>query len=475
MDDESKLDFMSRTKVSLTQNKIWCLVTQRDNVCFSFKFKEDAKGQDVMDEVCNKLGIVEKDYFGLQYTNSRGEIHWLNMRNRISRQINKPEPFSLMFCVKFYVQPHQLLQESTRWQFFLNVKEDLLAGKYHEVNLPYLYALLSQAEAGDFCENHISYNPSRCSHWLPEFRSEVIIEHCKLQGMSKEAAQFFLLKEVAESDDYGMEHHYVRLDSNNKPVFLGIGIDCLKLDKGNDLIERVPFNCLRMATRSGKTVKLDICSSDIGDIVSIVYQLNSKDSAQALYRSITEHHAFYRCDSIRPAVKQQVARDFFDTFLSWLPSDHMTEQNYIFDTERTCTEAYDHARRILYNFGSSAAATIHAKNDEDKTRELNELSEVECLRSQVIRLTNQVEQWKESFNCSVCRDRIIDVVLECGHTICFDCSELCKNCPFCRNKIKNKTKFFLGLNHIVSTSEDNLLKENIELSNEIQPIQQLVP
>ena len=219
-----------------------------------------------------------------------------------------------------------------------------------------------------------------------------------------------------------------------------------------------------MATRSGKTVKLDICSSDVGDIVSIVYRLNSKESAQALYRSITEHHAFYRCDSIRPAVKQQVARDFFDTLFSWLPSDHMTEQNYIFDTERTCTEAYDHARRILYNFGSSAAATIHAKNDgEDTTQEMNEVSEVECLRNQVIRLTNQVEQWKDSFNCSVCRDRVVDVVLQCGHTICFDCSELCKICPFCRNKIKNKTKFYLAFNHV-----DHMPEENSALKNDLK-------
>ena len=55
MDDEDRLDVLSRTKVSFNQGKIWCLVTQRDNVCFSFKFKEDAKGQDVMDEVNNKF------------------------------------------------------------------------------------------------------------------------------------------------------------------------------------------------------------------------------------------------------------------------------------------------------------------------------------------------------------------------------------------------------------------------------------
>ena len=61
-----------------------------------------------------------------------------------------------------------------------------------------------------------------------------------------------------------------------------------------------------MATHSSKTVKLDIYTSDVGELESVVFRLNSKDAACTLYRSITEHHAFYRCDSVRPAVKEQV-------------------------------------------------------------------------------------------------------------------------------------------------------------------------
>ena len=54
-----------------------------------------------------------------------------------------------------------------------------------------------------------------------------------------------------------------------------------------------------------------------------------------------------------------MARDFLDTLLSWLHQDGgNTEHNYIFDTERTCREAYDHARRTLYNFGASTATAL---------------------------------------------------------------------------------------------------------------------
>ena len=65
-------------------------------------------------QVCEQFGIIETDYFGLQYTGSKGEQLWLNMRNRISHQLPGTAPYRLSLRVKFFVQPHFLLQETTR-------------------------------------------------------------------------------------------------------------------------------------------------------------------------------------------------------------------------------------------------------------------------------------------------------------------------------------------------------------------------
>ena len=51
----------------------------------------------------------------------------------------------------------------------------------------------------------------------------------------------------------------------------------------------------------------------------------------------------------------------------------------------------------------------------------------------------------ESFNCSVCRDVVVDTVLQCGHLICGTCGTLCELCPLCRTTITSKTKFYLPL------------------------------
>lgn len=214
-----------------------------------------------------------------------------------------------------------------------------------------------------------------------------------------------------------------------------------------------------MAINSGKTVKLDIYATDNGETETVVYRLSSKEAACSLYRSITEHHAFYKCDSVRPAVKEQVSRDFFDTVLSWFHDDNNTTQNYIFDTERTCREAYDHARRTLYNFGSSAAANFKAKTKASFSKNFSEGDDL-GLQQKVNELTEDLRSLAEAFYCPVCRDAVVDVVLQCGHLICAECGNICEECPFCRAQILTKTKFYMPvtLMHDTGTSQKVMLE-----------------
>lgn len=63
------------------------------------------------------LGIIEVDYLGLQYLGQKGEMLWINMRNQIKQQMtsaNTP-PYRFQLKVKFFVPPHLLLQEVTRY------------------------------------------------------------------------------------------------------------------------------------------------------------------------------------------------------------------------------------------------------------------------------------------------------------------------------------------------------------------------
>lgn len=142
-----------------------------------------------------------------------------------------------------------------RKQFFLNVKYEIMNGKYDSIEnkLPRLYALIAQVESGQFKENHISYNPSRTSNWDSNFRTRVIFEHSKLYDMSPEVAKFFCLKEVAEIDEYGMEYYAIRSEDNSHDVQFGIGIDSIRIDHGDEEIQRYLF-CFKTHKNIQKSV-----------------------------------------------------------------------------------------------------------------------------------------------------------------------------------------------------------------------------
>ena len=63
-------------------------------------------------QVCGRLNILEKDYFGLKYSGKHGEQLWVNLRNPIHEQVD--DRTELELCVKFFVKPRKLLQSVTR-------------------------------------------------------------------------------------------------------------------------------------------------------------------------------------------------------------------------------------------------------------------------------------------------------------------------------------------------------------------------
>ncbi|KTG42796.1 hypothetical protein cypCar_00032897 [Cyprinus carpio] len=90
-----------------------CHVTRPDAVVMEIEVDAKANGEDCLNKVCRKLGIIEVDYFGLQFSGSKGENLWLNLRNRISQQMDNLTPCRLRLRVKFFVEPHLILQEQT--------------------------------------------------------------------------------------------------------------------------------------------------------------------------------------------------------------------------------------------------------------------------------------------------------------------------------------------------------------------------
>ncbi|XP_074618274.1 E3 ubiquitin-protein ligase MYLIP-like [Acropora palmata] len=419
-----------------------CHVSLPDFVVTEFKLREKARGQELLQEVCKRLGIIEVDYFGLQFTGPKNEVLWLNTRNMIRRQIPGASPYRLQFRVKFFVQPQYLLQDSTRHQFFLHLKKDLEEGKItpEPEKAASVYALIAQATVGDHGD---SYSPCDfCqgteveSQWTSEFRANVSVEHSKLKGVRSAAAKQFFIKEMSLMENYGIEYHLVKNESGLS-LNIGVGSEEITIcDDDLNFVERFSYSCLKMATQEKNNLCLTMITPNSENM--FIFRLLSQEAACALYRSITEYHAFYRCDTVRNNVTDQFTRDLKESLISFF-DDKCSEKKYIFDVQRTSREVYDHWRRVLFKRGCDP---IQNNKVVDQHKENPQTSD--CHAAQ---LQERLTKMEDSLKCKICMDRQIDTVFcPCGHMVsCSVCPANIDSCPICRANIERAQHAFFPI------------------------------
>lgn len=105
----------------------------RVRVSRSNLLQRKAKGRDLLDQVCEAINLIEKDYFGLVYSDRYDPRNWLELDKRIAKFMKSTstrkhtsgfqfinlllldEPWKFSFEVKFYPpDPAQLQEDITR-------------------------------------------------------------------------------------------------------------------------------------------------------------------------------------------------------------------------------------------------------------------------------------------------------------------------------------------------------------------------
>uniref|UniRef100_A0A8C2U2W3 RING-type E3 ubiquitin transferase n=1 Tax=Coturnix japonica TaxID=93934 RepID=A0A8C2U2W3_COTJA len=381
-----------------------------------------ANGEDCLNQVCRRLGIIEVDYFGLQFTGSKGENLWLNLRNRISQQMDGLAPYRFKLRVKFFVEPHLILQEQTRHMFFLHIKEDLLAGNLqcsseHAIELS---ALLAQMKFGDYNQNTAKYNYEElCAKELTTTILESIIaKHKDLEGLSQASAEYQILQIVTTLENYGVEWHSVR-DSEGQKLLIGVGPEGISICKEDfSPINRIAYPVVQMATQSGKNVYLTV-TKESGNSVVLLFKMISTRAASGLYRAITETHAFYRCDTVTSAVMMQYSRDL----KGHLASLFLNENINLGKNDQTPPSSPL----------KSSESSMNCDNCEG----------LSCQQTKA--LQEKLRKLKESMLCMVCcEEEINSTFCPCGHTVCCKaCAAQLQSCPVCRSRVEHVQHVYL--------------------------------
>ena len=94
----------------------WSLILDRNvkaSVSFLF-FQKKSTGQQLMEQVYYHLDLLEKDYFGLQYTDPYNVPHWLDATKPVKKQVKSKFPQKITDVSLFERKNKTLCKKSSR-------------------------------------------------------------------------------------------------------------------------------------------------------------------------------------------------------------------------------------------------------------------------------------------------------------------------------------------------------------------------
>lgn len=291
-----------------TPNKIRCVVELLDDSEFVIDIDKHSRGETLLEAVFKHLDLLEKHFFGLQYVaDSPDNLQWLNSDKQIRKQLKRGPPYIFYFRVRFFASdPSKLSEDVTRYQFYLQIKRDLLTGR-----LPCLYdtaaelaSYVLQGELGD-------YDP-RAMHeaYVSEFRfvadqSEDFEEraaefHKHHGGQSPADAEFNFLEVAKNLDLYGVDLHFAK-DHDGLDLHIGISPLGLTVYHNRCKINFFPWSKIVKVCFKRKRFFVQIRPdwNEWTDNV-IGFHMPTYRACKTLWKTCVEYHTFYRTHLPKP-------------------------------------------------------------------------------------------------------------------------------------------------------------------------------
>lgn len=294
------------------KNKLPCKVMLLDGTDISVNLKKGALGSELLRRVLMHLDLVEKDYFALQFMDTKQVPHWLDPMKKIKRQVVIGPPYTLHFRVKFYApNPQTLHEELTRYQFFLQIKQDILRGRFRPTSKQSieLGGLSIQSELGDYD------NTLHIGNYVSEFKlfpdqnedldRSIERKHRTLCGKNPAECEKEYLAIACRLRYYGMDRHAVK-GSDNRDYKICLTPQAIVIMEGD--MEKGSYFWKSIADIKFQQSEflLDIIGNEINhEKHELRYVLPTPRASKHLWKCAIEYHTFFRLLATSEAPKNK--------------------------------------------------------------------------------------------------------------------------------------------------------------------------
>ncbi|CAF4150849.1 unnamed protein product, partial [Didymodactylos carnosus] len=332
-----------------------------------------AIGKILYDKVFSQSDIIEKDYFGLQYTDTHNVQHWLDSSKCIKNQCKIGPPYTFRLRIKFYAsEPQTLHEELTRYLFVLQLKDDVRTGKLEcplDVSID-LAALALQAELGDYVSIEHSAETVSEFRFIPDGRQteeveEAIIQKWKTyQNLTPADAEIQYLNRAKWLENYGVDLHTV-LGRDGMEYRLGLTPTGILVFENKQKIGLFFWPKITKLDFKHKKLTVVVVEDDDNDPSlqrdhTFIFRLYDEKQCKHLWKCAVEYHGFFRC--IKPPKTKLNTRENFTRMGSRFRFSGRTEAQSA--TVNLTRRSANFERRPSQRFSRRASYAIRKKLQE---------------------------------------------------------------------------------------------------------------
>uniref|UniRef100_A0A3Q3FHL2 FERM domain-containing protein n=1 Tax=Labrus bergylta TaxID=56723 RepID=A0A3Q3FHL2_9LABR len=292
-----------------------CKVTLLDGSDFTLNVEKRARGQVLLDKICEHLNLLERDYFGITHRDVENQKNWLDPSKELKKQI-RTGPWNFAFNVKFYPpDPSQLSEDITRYYLCLQLRDDVVSGRLpcsfatHTV----LGSYTAQSELGDYDPEELGSDYISELRFAPnqtkELEEKVMELHKTYKGMTPAEAEMHFLENAKKLSMYGVDLHHAKLvgklyeclapaegeDSEGVEIMLGVCASGLLIYRDRLRINRFAWPKILKISYKRNNFYIKIRPGEFEQFESTIgFKLPNHRAAKRLWKVCVEHHTFFR-------------------------------------------------------------------------------------------------------------------------------------------------------------------------------------